>query len=87
VSKAARVPPADPDLALRQAAVIRARELVHTYDDLVPLDRLREGFDFGGQRISFGSFQKGIHRSSAQRGPAALTRAWSRSTPGYRCRT
>jgi hypothetical protein len=66
VGKAARVPPADPDLALGQAAVTHARELAHAYDDLVPLDRLREGYDFGGQRISFGSFQKGIDRSSAQ---------------------
>jgi hypothetical protein len=30
------VPPVDPDLALRQAAVARARELVQMYDDLVP---------------------------------------------------
>jgi hypothetical protein len=51
----------------------RARELAHVHDDLVPIDRLREGFEFGGQRISFGSFQKGIHRSRIQQGPAALT--------------
>jgi putative restriction endonuclease len=75
------VPPADPDLVLRQAAVTRARELAHDYDDLVPLDRLREGFYFGGQRISFGSFQKGIHRLSAQRGPAALTLTTSFKDP------
>jgi putative restriction endonuclease len=67
------VPPADPDLALRQAAVARARELGQTYDDLVPIERLREGFEFDGRRVSFGSFQKGIHRSQLQRGPAALT--------------
>jgi putative restriction endonuclease len=69
----ASVPPTDPDLALRQAAVARARELAQTYDDLVPLARLREGFRFNGERVSFGSFQKGIHRSQAQRGAAALT--------------
>lgn len=63
----------DPDLALRQAAVARARELAQVYDDLVPLARLREGFEFDGERVSFGSFQKGIHRSQRQRGPAALT--------------
>jgi len=63
----------DPDLALRQAAVARARELAQTYDDLVPLGRLREGFEFAGGRVSFGSFQKGIHRSQMQRGDAALT--------------
>jgi putative restriction endonuclease len=67
------VPSVDPDLALRQAAVSRARELTQTYDDLVPLERLREGFEFDGRRVSFGSFQKGIHRSQLQRGPAALT--------------
>lgn len=67
------VPPVDPDLPLRQAAVARARGLAQDYDDLVPLARLREGFQFRGRRISFGSFQRGIHRSSVQRGPAALT--------------
>jgi putative restriction endonuclease len=72
---------ADPDLALRQAAVGRARELAQAYDDLVPIDRLHEGFQFGGQRISFGSFQKGIHRSRAQRGPAALTLTTSFNDP------
>ncbi len=67
------MPSADPDLSLRQAAVARARELAQTYDDLVPLARLREGFGFDGERVSFGSFQKGIHRSRLQRGAAALT--------------
>jgi putative restriction endonuclease len=67
------VPPVDPDLALRQAAVARGRELAQTYHDLVPRDRLREGFQFDGERVSFGSFQKGIHRSRLQRGAAALT--------------
>jgi putative restriction endonuclease len=72
---------ADADLALRQVAVARARELAQAYDDLVPIDRLREGFQYGGQRISFGSFQKGIHRSRAQRGPAALTLTTSFNDP------
>ena len=72
---------ADPDLSLRQAAVARARELAQAYDDLVPIDRLREGFESGGQRISFGSFQKGIHRSRAQRGSAALTLTTSFNDP------
>src|SRR5215207_5968769 len=75
------MPAADPDLALRQAAVARARELAQTYDDLVPLARLREGFVLGEQRVSFGSFQKGIHRSQAQRGPAALTVTTSYKDP------
>jgi putative restriction endonuclease len=67
------MPVVDPDLVLRQAAVTCARELAKTYDDLVPVGRLREGFRFDGQRVSFGSFQKGIHRSQLQRGAAALT--------------
>ena len=75
------VPTVDPDIALRQAAVRRARELIQAYDDLVPIERLREGFDFQGQRISFGSFQKGIHRSRLQQGPAALTLTTSFKDP------
>jgi putative restriction endonuclease len=71
----------DPDLALRQAAVARARQLIQAFDDLVPIERLREGYQFEGQRISFGSFQKGIHRSRAQRGPAALTLTTSFQDP------
>jgi putative restriction endonuclease len=75
------VPPADPDLALRQAAVARARELAQIYDDLVPVSALREGFRFDGERVSFGSFQKGIHRSRLQRGDAALTLMTSLKDP------
>ena len=71
----------DPDLALRQAAVTRARQLAQDYDDLVPLLRLREGFEFGGARVSFGSFQRGIHRTRVQRGPAALTLTTSFNDP------
>jgi hypothetical protein len=48
------VPAVDPDLPLRQAAVARARELAETYDDLVPLARLREGFVFEGQPVASG---------------------------------
>ena len=80
----ARVPgvaAVDPDLLLRQEAVAHARRLIQGYDDLVPIDRLREGFYFDGQRISFGSFQKGIHRSRVQRGPAALTLMTSLKDP------
>ncbi len=75
------MPSADPDLELRRAAVSHARELAQAYDDLVPLHALRQGFEYGGQRISFGSFQKGIHRSSAQRGLAALTLTTSFKDP------
>jgi putative restriction endonuclease len=71
----------DPDIALRQAAVARARDLTQAYDDLVPIERLREGFAFDGQRVSFGSFQKGIHRAAVQHGPAALTLTTSFKDP------
>jgi hypothetical protein len=71
----------DPDLALRRSAVARARELAQLHDDLVPIDRLRDGFVFEGRRVSFGSFQKGIHRAAIQRGPAALTLTTSLRDP------
>src|SRR3954451_19688696 len=71
----------DPDLPLRQAAVSAARRLGQDYDDLVPLTRLGEGFAFEGQRVSFGSFQRGIHRGRDQRGPAALTLTTSFNDP------
>ena len=71
----------DPDLGLRQAAVSRARELAQRYDDLVPLAQLQAGFVFDDQRVSFGSFQKGIHRARVQRGPAALTLTTSLKDP------
>ena len=65
--------PVDFDLALRQAALARARELQVVFDDIVPVKVLREGFQFNGRRVSFGSFYKGIHRAKQQQGPAALT--------------
>lgn len=74
--------PVDPDLALRQAAIARARELWLAFDQIVPLTALREGFQFEGSRISFGSFQKGIHRAKEQRGPAALSLMTAAPKPG-----
>lgn len=71
----------DPDHDLRIAAVARARELIDLYRDLVPRDVLMEGFQFQGGRVSFGSFQKGIHRSSRQAGPGALTLTTSLTDP------
>ena len=75
------MPSLDPDLELRQAAVARARNLAQLYDDLVPLVQLKAGFDFEGERVGFGSFQKGIHRARVQRGPAALTLTTSLKDP------
>jgi putative restriction endonuclease len=74
--------PVDPDLALRQAAITRAQELRTSYDDLVPLAALRGGFEFRGQRISFGSFYKGIHRPKEMKGAGALTLMTAAEKPG-----
>ena len=57
---------------LRRAAFDRVRDLARRHDDLVPLDRLQAGFEFGGRRISFGSFFSGIYRPKEMHGPAAL---------------
>jgi putative restriction endonuclease len=75
------VPPVDPDHELRLAALEKARILTNAFNDIVPLRVLREGFEFNGRRISFGSFQKGIHRSKDQVGPAALTLTTSPKGP------
>src|SRR5262249_32298513 len=72
---------ADPDHGLRLAALDKARVLSNAFDDIVPLHVLREGFEFEGRRISFGSFYKGIHRAKEQHGPAALTLTTSAKGP------
>ncbi|UTI65194.1 hypothetical protein NBH00_03050 [Paraconexibacter antarcticus] len=61
------------DRLLRLAAFDRARELSRRYNDLVPLDALKEGFTFQGRRVSFGSFYSGIFRPKELDGPAALS--------------
>jgi putative restriction endonuclease len=73
---------ADLDHELRAAAHRRARELRHRFDDVVPLGALREGFEYEGRRISFGSLYKGIHRPKEMRGPAALTLTTAARVPG-----
>lgn len=60
------------DRLLRLAAFDRVRDLSRRYDDLVPLPALREGFEFAGRRISYGSFYNGIYRPKEMHGPAAL---------------
>lgn len=57
-------------------------ELRDAYDDFVPRAALLEGFRFRGQRIAFGSFQKGIHRAKQMRGPAALSVLTAAPRPG-----
>lgn len=58
-----------------------ARRLADLYDEIVPRAQLLAGFVFDGDRVSFGSFQKGIHRARIQRGPAALTLTTSLKDP------
>lgn len=65
--------PDDPDFDLRRAALDEVRDLSRRFDDLIPVDALRVGFLFDGQRVSFGSFYSGIFRPAQCRGPAALT--------------
>ncbi|HEX8742505.1 MAG TPA: HNH endonuclease [Thermoleophilaceae bacterium] len=78
------MPAIDPDHDLRVAAHAKARELARRYTDLVPVAALREGFVFEGERISFGSFQRGIHRPRQMRGPAALALVTAPRVPGKR---
>ncbi len=79
--EALNIPADDPDLPLRRAAIERARELSEQHDGLVPLDFIRQGFQFEGQRVSFGSLMKGIHRGAIQQGAAALTLTTSVNDP------
>jgi putative restriction endonuclease len=67
---------------LRQAAIQAVDALARAYDDVVPVAILRQGFEHEGRRISFGSFQKGIHRAKEQRGPAALSLLTAAPKPG-----
>jgi putative restriction endonuclease len=78
------VVPPDPDHELRVAANQHARSLGQRYDDLVPITALREGFEFRGERISFGSLYKGIHKPRQMRGPAALTLVTAARVAGKR---
>jgi putative restriction endonuclease len=72
----------DPDHDLRVAALRRVRQLADAYDDLIPVAALRDGFWYGGRRISFGSFYKGIHRPKELQGAAALTLTTAARVPG-----
>jgi hypothetical protein len=42
---------------------------------------LDAGFAFGGRRVPFLNYQKGIYRAAAQRGPAALSVTTSHTSP------
>jgi putative restriction endonuclease len=58
---------------MRLVAIGRVNDLSRDYDDVIPVDALREGFRFAGERVSFGSFYSGIFRPRQMRGPAALS--------------
>jgi putative restriction endonuclease len=68
-----RVVDVDRDYELRLVAIDSVRILADRHTDVVPLDALREGFEFAGERISFASFYSGIFRPRQMRGPAALS--------------
>ncbi len=72
------------DIELRRAALEHVRELQRRYDDLVPVLALRDGFQFHGQRVSFGSFFSGIFRPKEMTGPAALALVTTAPRPDAR---
>ena len=57
---------------LRRQALEHVRSLSRRYDDVVPVDVLRAGFETPRGRISYGSFFSGIYRPKQFSGPAAL---------------
>ena len=67
------VAPDPRDLDLRQRALEHVRVLSQRYDDIVPVEALRKGFDTPRGRISYGSFFNGIYRPKEFFGPAALS--------------
>lgn len=64
--------PSGRDFEIRQAALAEVRSLQRRFDDIIPLGALQAGFEYRGQRISFGSFYSGIFRPKELQGPAAL---------------
>ena len=78
--KSSAVAAGDPDLELRQAAVARARDWRSNTTTSCHSPRSARA-SLRRARVSFGSFQKGIHRSQLQCGPAALTLTTSFKDP------
>jgi len=70
------------DMDLRRTAMDHVRSLARTFDDLVPVEALRQGFEFEGRRVSLGSFYSGIFRPREARGPAALALVTAPPKPG-----
>ena len=50
------------DFELRQRALEHVRVLSQRYNDVIPADVLRMGFNTPRGRISYGSFYSGIYR-------------------------
>ena len=62
--------PADPDLAIRQAAFDHLAQLVALHGPVLPWSLLKQGFDVRGERILLGSTPRGIHRPRQMKGGA-----------------
>src|SRR5579862_3416516 len=73
--------PGDRDELLRSACFAELARLRERYADDIPLDALKPGFRFDGERVPFLNWQKGIYRAARQRGPAALSLLTSSSSP------
>lgn len=67
------MPPDARDFDLRQRALEHVRVLSQRYDDIIPVEVLRRGFETPRGRISYGSFYSGIYRPKEFEGPAALS--------------
>ncbi len=65
--------PDDLDYELRLVAIARVNDLSREFADLIPVDALREGVPFRGERVAFSTFYSGIFRPRQMRGPAALS--------------
>ena len=70
------------DEDVRTACMAHLSVLVAEWGEDVPyVDALAKGFPFRSRRVPFLNRQKGIYRSAAQRGPAALSIQTSANTP------
>ena len=72
----------EPDEDVRTASFLALDVLRARLGDELPYKLgLDQGFAFRGRRVPFLNLQKGIYRSAAQRGPAALSIQTSAETP------
>jgi putative restriction endonuclease len=73
--------PGDRDELLRIACFLALDGIRERHADDIPLEALRPGFAFDGERTPFLNWQKGIYRAARQRGPAALSLLTSSRSP------